>query len=182
MPPDGNIRPPSLVDMLSAHKARLYAQERRLRPGTSRSSPPGAPDLDGNLNVGVIQDGHSYIFDELTGAARPSAPQLIPFSWPGIVVTGDPSGPHLVVLPNTSRIYMVTLAVGTVDPDDITVEYLLNGTSFTSLTLSGSEPSTLARYDDSWPALGGNATDYLQVQCTAAGAVGADLVAAVRIL
>lgn len=181
--PDGNIRPPSVGEILSRQKAGLYERDRQLRPGTGRSSPTALADVNGNLNVGVLQDGHSYIFDETTGAARPSSPQLVPFSWPGIVTTGDKSGPHLVVLPNTSRIYMVTLAIGTVDPDDtIAVEFFLNGSMFTSLTLATSEVSTLARYEDSWPALGGNATDIIQVQCTEAGAVGADLVAAVRIV
>lgn len=181
--PDGNLRPPSVTDLLSRQKAGLYERDRQLRPGTGRSSPTAAQDLVGQTNVGVLQDGHSYVFDETTGAARPSAPQLIPFTWPGQIFTGNPSGPHLIVLPNTSRIYLVTLAVGTVDPDDeITVEYLCNGESFTSLTLDASEQSTLARYDSSWPAIGGNATDIIQVQCTAAGSVGSDLVAAVRIV
>ena len=175
---DNLLLPPDLSRIESDQFRRLYARERRVRPRT-----PGSANLSGQLGVGIIQDGHSYVFDEVTGQARPSAPQNIPFSWPGTVITGPPSGPHLVVLPNISKIYLVTLAVGTVDPDDdITVEYSLNGTNFTSLTLAPSARSTLARYDSSWPALGGNASDVIQVQCTAAGSVGADLVAAVRIV
>lgn len=173
-----NITPDTMEGIASGHGARIYQRERKLNPRATSSG-----QLDSNQSVGIVQDGHSYVFDELLGSARPSSPQLVPFSWPGVIVTGDKSGPHLVVLPNVSRIYMVTLAVGTVDPDAvITVEFLLNGTSFTSLSLAESAVSTLARYDDDWPPVGGNATDILQVQCTEAGTVGADLVAAVRIV
>jgi hypothetical protein len=175
---NSNIIPLTMEEITSRHAARIYERERKLNPRAT-----AAEQLDNNLATGIVQDGHSYVFDELVGAARPSSPQLVPFTWPGQVFTGNPSGPHLVILPNTSKIYLVTLAIGTVDPDaEITISFLLNGTEFTTLTLSESEASTFARYDSSWPPLGGNATDIIQVQCTACGTVGADLVAAVRIV
>lgn len=177
--PVPNILPTTLEEILSRNHGRLYQRERKLTPRAS-----AAEQQDNNLSIGVVQDGHAYVFDELVGAARPSAPQLVPFSWPGIVVTGDPSGPHLVVLPNTSKIYMLTAGVGTIDPDaDIVVEFICNGTGFAALTIpAGDMAAPTTRYDSSWPVIGGNDTDYLQVQCTAAGLVGADLVAAVRIV
>lgn len=182
--PTNNITPLTTEEILSGNHARLYQRERKLTPRAS-----SAEQQDNNLAIGIVQDGHSYAFDEVVGAARPSAPQLVPFSWPGIVVTGDPSGPHFVVLPNTSKIYMLTLAVGTVDPDaDITVDFLCNGTEFATMTIpAGDMAAPVQRYDPDgvdagWPVIGGNDTDYLQVQCTAAGLVGADLVAAVRIV
>jgi hypothetical protein len=177
MPGSSNIVPPDLAEVASQANRRIYTQERQLKPRT-----PGAQDLDGNFNVGIIDDGHSYTYDASLGGNRPSAPQLIPFSWPGLIVTGDPSGPLLIVLPNLSRIYMVTLAVATVDTANaITVDFLLNGDEFAELTLAANEQSTLERSDGTWPAVGGNATDILQVQCIAAGTIGADLVACVRI-
>lgn len=173
-----NLTIPDMAEIASRTHRRVYQRERKLTPRVGNSQ-----ELNGNVNAGIIQDGHAYAFDEDIGAARPSAPQLVPFSWPGFVATGDPSGPHLVVLPNVSRIYMVTLAIATPDTDDdITVDFMLNGDTFQALTLSPDEQSTLARNEGSWPAVGGNATDILQVQCTAAGIVGADLVACIRIV
>lgn len=177
--PVPQILPTTMEEIATKQNVRLYQRERKLVPRAS-----AAEQQDNNLSVGIVQDGHAYVFDEIVGAARPSAPQLIPFSWPGIVSSGNPSGPHLVVLPNTSKIYMLTAVVGTVDPDnDIAVDFLCNGTTFASLTIpAGDMAAPTTRYDSSWPVLGGNDTDYLQVQCTASGTVGADLVAAIRIV
>jgi hypothetical protein len=173
-----NITPGDMASIASLINARLRDRERKLTPRAGSTQ-----ELNGNVANGVIQDGHAYAFDELLGASRPSAPQLIPFSWPGLVSPGDPSGPHLVVLPNVVKIYMITLAISVPDPDaEITVAFLLNGTEFDSLTLTTDETSTVKRYDTSWPALGGNETDAIQVQCTASGTVGSDLVANVRIV
>ncbi len=191
MAENSNISTPDLASIASSTLRRTYQQERRVRArqtprgtGTTSADRSGNSQAIGNqVDAGIIQDGHLYAFDEDIGANRPSAPQLVQFSWPGAVKTGDPSGPHLVVLPNVSRIYMVTLAIGTLETDsDITVDFILNGTAFQALTLLPSEWSVIARNDGSWPPVGGNATDMMQVQCTTAGIIGSDLVAGIRIV
>ena len=107
------------------------------------------------------------------------------FSWPGVVATGGgPSGEYLPILGFAATMALVTLTVNTPDTggDDITVTYLLNGSSFTTLTLASGQTSTFLYNPTSWPSVGDNTTDVLQAEITTyAGSTAANLVAQIRL-
>ena len=109
------------------------------------------------------------------------------FSWPGTVVTGDASGEYLPILGYAATMALVTLTVATADSggNDITVTYLLNGSSFTTLTLASGQTSTFLDNPSSWPTVGDNTTDVLQAQITtyagSGGTAAVNLVAQIRL-
>lgn len=169
---------PDLGESIADITSRLYTRERDIsNPPANRSS-----DLSDVSDGGWLDDGMTYAHDFSIGQQRPSAPQAPPWSYPGPLSTTALSGAWPVVLGYIARIYMVAITLGTSGSSDTTVVFYLNGSSFTTLTLISGATIIVARNPGTWPTLGGNETDILQVATTAAGSDASDLVANVRIV